>query len=230
MEMSRVILQTDLDRVQSALPFLARLESDLRQEFVRDATLSRIPVGKDVLVEGDRVEGVPLLISGEIRVYRIGESGREITLYRFGQGECCVLSADSILGNRLFPACARAEEEVEVVFIPARVFDSWLGRSSAWRRFVFEAMAKRLLSLMDTLDAVAFSRMDARVATLLGERSGERKTTIRITHQEIADELGSSREVISRILEGIQARGQIRLTRGTVEILAPESLSKSGRL
>lgn len=222
-----MIVKTDLKRVASALPFLALLENELTEDFSRQATLARIPAGRDVMAEGDRVVAIPLLISGQIRVFRIGESGREITLYRFGRGECCVLTADSILGHRLFPACAQVEEEVEVAFIPATVFDSWLARSSAWRQFVFDAMSRRLLSLMDTLDDVAFRRMDMRVAALLIQRSGGRKTTVRITHQEIADELGSSREVISRILEDFQARGQIRLSRGFVGVVEPELLEKS---
>jgi CRP/FNR family transcriptional regulator len=229
-EIVALILQTDLDRVASALPVLALIENELSHDLTRHATLARIPAGRDVMAMGDRAEAVPLLISGQIRVFRIGESGREITLYRFGRGECCVLTADSILGNRSFPACAQVEEEVEVAFIPATVFDEWLARSPAWRQFVFDAMSRRLMSLMDTVDDVAFRRMDTRVATLLLARSRRGESKVRITHQEIADELGSSREVVSRILEDLQARGQIRLSRGAVEVTEPESLASSALL
>jgi CRP/FNR family transcriptional regulator len=202
-------------------------ENELGHDFMLQTTLARIPAGRDVMAEGDRAEAIPLLASGEIRVFRIGESGREITLYRFGQGECCVLTADSILGKRLFPACAKVEEEVEAVFIPASVFESWLARSPAWRQFVFDAMSRRLTSLMDTLDDVAFRRMDTRVASLLLERSKQGGPRVRITHQEIADELGSSREVVSRILEDLQARGLIGLSRGLVEVTMPALLENS---
>jgi CRP/FNR family transcriptional regulator len=222
-----LIQKSDLERVASAVPFLTSVEEELLQEFSRHATLARIPAGRDVMAEGDRVEAIPLLISGLIRVFRIGESGREITLYRFGRGECCVLTADSILGHRLFPACAQVEQEAEVAFVPAAVFDSWLARSSAWRQFVFEAMSRRLMSLMETLDDVAFGRMDARVASLLLASSRQGEAKIRMTHQEIADELGTSREVVSRILEDFQARGHLRLSRGLVEILEPELLALS---
>lgn len=203
------------------------VEGELGQEFARQVTLASIPAGRDLMAEGDRAEAVPLVISGQIRVFRIGESGREITLYRLGRSECCVLSADSILGHRLFPACAQVEEEAEVAFIPASVFDSWLARSPAWRQFVFGAMSRRLMSLIDTLDGVAFRRMDGRVASLLLERSRQESPRVRTTHQEIADELGSSREVVSRILEDFQARGQLRLSRGIVEILEPDLLANS---
>lgn len=219
-----MIEQRDQQRVFAAFPFLATLGEALRDEFFQQATLAMIPSGRDVMTEGDRIDAVPLLLSGTIRVYRIGESGREITVYRFGEGEGCVLTADSILGNKLFPACAQVEDEVEVAFVPAAAFNDWLARSPAWREFVFQAMSRRLLSLLDTLDEVAFGRMDARVASLLLRLAGE-ATTIRITHQEIADELGSSREVISRILEDFQSRGLISLSRGSLEIVEPRSLA-----
>ena len=222
-----MIPQADLKRLASAVPMLGVIENEIGHDFMSQATLARIPAGRDVMAEGDRAEAIPLLISGQIRVFRIGESGREITLYRFGRGECCVLTADSILGNRLFPACAQVEEEVEVAFIPASVFDSWLARSPAWRQFVFDAMSRRLMSLMDTLDDVAFRRMDTRVASLLLERSKQGEPMVRLTHQDIADELGSSREVVSRILEDLQARGQVRLSRGLVEVIEPALLENS---
>jgi CRP/FNR family transcriptional regulator len=214
------------ESVSRALPLLDALSEPLREEFFQKATLARIPAGRDIMAEGDRVEAIPLVLSGTIRVYRIGESGREITLYRFSSGEGCVLTADSILGAKLFPACAQVEDEVEAVFIPAAVFDDWLARSPQWRAFVFEAMSRRLLSLMETLDDVAFGRMDARVASLLSRAAGG-KSSVRMTHQEIADELGSSREVISRILEDFQSRGVIRLLRGSVELLDVEGLKSA---
>ena len=218
----------DVERIAAALPFLTRVETDLVQDFARQATLVRIPAGRDVMAEGDRAQAVPILMSGEIRVFRIGGSGREITLYRFGQGECCVLTADAILGGRSFPACARVENEVEAAFVPAAVFEDWLARSPVWRQFVFDAMAKRLTSLMDTLEDVAFRRMDTRVSTFLLDRSNSSAgASIRVTHQEIADELGSSREVVSRILEDLQGRGLVRLFRGGVEVIENQLLQSS---
>jgi CRP/FNR family transcriptional regulator len=211
----------DVERVAAALPFLQRIEKDLVQDFARQVTLARIPAGRDLMAEGDRAQAVPIVLSGEIRVFRIGESGREITIYRFRQGECCVLSADAILGHKAFPAQARVEEEVEVAFVPATVFEHWLAQSPIWRQFVFDAMARRLTSLMDTLDDVAFRRMDTRVSALLLERAGGREASVRITHQEIADELGSSREVVSRILEDLQGRVLVCLFRGGVEVKKP---------
>ena len=222
-----MIPRADVERVARALPFLSKLDGPLLQDFASEASLATIPAGRELMAEGDRVQAVPLLMSGEIRVYRIGESGREITLYRFGQGECCVLTADAIVGRRGFPARARVEEEVELVSIPGPVFEAWLARSPAWRQFVFDAMARRVTSLVDTVDDVAFGRMDTRVSSLLLARLAGGKSSIRLTHQDIADELGSSREVVSRILEDLQARSLVRLFRGGLEVLQPEMLRRS---
>ena len=225
-----MIEESERERVRAALPLLSRLGADVTEDFMRDATVARIPAGRDVMAEGERVAAVPLLLSGAIRVFRIGESGREITLYRFGRGECCVLSADSILGNRLFSANAQVEDEVEVAFVPAVTFDRWLSRSPGWRAFVFEAMSRRLLSLLDTVDDVAFRRMDVRVAQLLLQRCSGQKATVAVTHQAIAADLGSSREVISRVLEDLQGRGLIQLSRGAVEVLDPELLEEAASM
>ncbi len=220
-----IIDKTDEDRVKKALPLGRLLGDDHANQFLRPASLARIPAGRDVMAEGDRLEAIPLVLSGSIRVFKIGESGREITLYRFTRGECCVLTADSILGEHLFPASAQIEEEAEVAFVPKAALDAWLASSAPWRRFVFEAMSRRLLSLMETLDQVAFGRMDSRVALLLLQRSSGEAATLKITHQEIADELGSSREVISRILEDLQARALISLSRGAVQVVDPGLLA-----
>ena len=222
-----MIEQHDARRVTEALQAKGPLPPDLAAELMAHAVLASFGAGRDLMAVGDRVEAVPVIISGSIRVFWTGDSGREITLYRFGPGECCVLSADSILGNRLFPARAQVAEAVEVAFIPAPVFDDMLARSSAWRARVFGAMSQRLLSLMGTLDEVAFGHMDTRVAALLAQMAGGRPAVLAVTHQEIADELGSAREVISRILEDFRSRGLLKLGRGSVEVLDPARLATS---
>lgn len=206
-------------RAGSALTILERLEPEIAEEFIEHSMLMRFASGRDIMDAGDRVDAIPLVISGSIRVYQIADSGREITLYRFGAGECCVLSADSILGDRLFPARAQVLEDAEVVMVPARLFNDWLARSPVWREFVFGAMSQRLVSLMHTLDDVAFARLDRRIAALLARRTERGTSSLRITHQEIADELGSSREVVSRVLEDLQDQGVVRLSRGVIDIL-----------
>ena len=219
-----MLTQEHFSRILQALPILQRADRQLANEFRSEAYFARIPAGRDVFVEGDQAEAIALLISGMVRVYKIGETGREITLYRFGHGESCILTANAILSHKSFPAIATVEEEAEAVMIPAEVLRDWVKRHDLWREFVFDLFSDRLSTVMTVVDEVLFKRMDRRVAALLLTRS---KTLhpVRVTHQEIAAELGSSREVISRILEDFAQQGLVESGRGTVEILDFEELT-----
>jgi CRP/FNR family transcriptional regulator len=211
-------------RIVKVLPVLQTADTDLAREFRQAAFFAKIPAGKDVFVEGDDVQAIALLISGVVRVYKIGETGREITLYRFGLGESCILTANAILSQQSFPAIATVERDAEAVMIPAGKFRDWVGRYDAWRKFVFDLLSQRLASVMAIVDEVAFRRMDLRVAALILGRS-DAAGSVRITHREIAAELGSSREVISRILEDFVSTGLIRVARGQIEILNLQKLA-----
>jgi CRP/FNR family transcriptional regulator len=213
------MINTDhYDRILRALPFLKEADPRLLREFQEVAFFTRIPEGRNVFIEGDHVDAIALMISGVVRVYKIGETGREITLYRFGNGESCILTANAILSQKNFPAVATVEQEAEAVMIPADIFRDWVKRYDLWREFVFELLSQRLSAVMAIVEEVAFRRMDLRVASLLLERS-RTSDKVQITHQEIAAELGSSRKVISRILEDFSARGILEVARGKVKIL-----------
>jgi CRP/FNR family transcriptional regulator len=218
-----MIDQQQLERIIRVLPVLEHADPRLLREFQDIAFFARIPKGRDVFVEGDQVDAIALLVSGVVRVYKIGETGREITLYRFGNGESCILTANAILSQKNFPAVATVEKDAEAIMIPADNFRDWVRRYDPWREFVFELLSQRLSSVMEIVEEVAFRRMDARVAALLTERT-RRSDLIRITHQEIAAELGSSREVISRILEDFSAQGILEVSRGSIRILDKEAL------
>jgi CRP/FNR family transcriptional regulator, anaerobic regulatory protein len=218
-----MINQEEYERLIRVLPFLKKADPGLLHEFQQAAFFMRIPKGHDVFIEGDHVDAIALLISGVVRVYKIGETGREITLYRFGNGESCILTANAILSQTNFPAIATVEEEAEAVMIPADAFREWIRRSDLWREFVFDLLSERLSTVMALVDEVAFRRMDARLAGFLTERA-QISGLIHITHQEIASELGSSREVISRILEDFSAQGMLEVSRGEIKILDRETL------
>ncbi len=213
-----MIDQEQYDRISGTLPILRQADSELAREVRETAYLARIPTGRDIFRPGDPVDQIPLLISGLVRVYQIGESGREVTLYRFRPGESCVLTANSILSAQLYPAIATVEEDAEALMVAASDFSRWVGQYDAWRDFVFELVSLRLVSLMTIVDEVAFRRLDTRVAALLLER-GQQHNPVPITHQEIADELGSSREVISRLLEDFSRAGLVKTERGSIEVL-----------
>ncbi len=215
----------DYARVVHALPMLRRADPQLVRELQQAATLVRLPAGRDVFAEGDRVQAIALLLSGRVRVYKIGASGREITLYRFGLGESCVLTASAILHRRTFPAIATVEQDAEAVLVPADTFRRWVHRFDLWRDFVFDMLSQRLASLLDVLDQVAFRRLDARLAAWLLTRA-RTYNPVRVTHQHIAAELGTSREVVSRVLEEFARQGLVRTRRGLVEIVDVAGLQR----
>ena len=218
-----MINQEQYSRIARVLSILQRADPQLVREFQQGAFFARIPAGRDVFVEGDRADAIALLISGVVRVYKIGETGREITLYRFGHGESCILTANAILSQQSFPAIATVEQEAEAVMISAEAFRDWVRRYDPWREYVFDLFSQRLSLVIAVVDEVVFRRMDTRLAAFLLNRSSF-QNPLRITHQEIAAELGSSREVISRLIEDFGSEGIVNAGRGMIEILDFDSL------
>ena len=211
------------EHISRALQFLQSAPPQLIRDFKAHAYYAKIPSGRDIFVEGDQVDGIALMMSGVVRVYKLAETGREITLYRFGEGESCVITANAILNQQNFPAIAQVEQDAEAVMIPAEVFSNWVKQYDPWREFVFGLVSDRLASVMEIVEEVAFHRMDRRVASFLLDRA-QIQNPVRITHQEIANEIGSSREVISRLLEDFSNRELVRLSRGEIQILDYEGL------
>lgn len=193
-------------------------------EFQQATYFVCLPAAKVIFSEGDHAGALALIVSGSVRVYKIGKTGREITLYRFGAGDSCILTANAILRQQPFPANAIVEQPVEAVMIPKNIFQNWVQRYTLWRDFVFELLSQRLTDVLALVDDIVFRRMDARTATILLDRC-QVQNPITVTHQEIASELGSSREVVSRILEGFVSKGMIRSGRGVIEILDLDSIS-----
>ena len=212
---------------EDVFPFLANLERGEYEEFRSWATRVMLSRGAFICMEGDHCGVIPLLLSGTARVYKTSESGREITLYRIDPGESCILTASCILSDIPFPAFAVAESDVEALVIPSGTFNAWVGRSTHWRDFVFRLLSKRLSSVIEIVEEVAFQQLDARLAAYLLERvEGGRVVT---THEKIAADLGSSREVISRILKEFEREECVLLRRGVVEICNPVSLEGISR-
>lgn len=219
-----MLSESELERVVGALPF-ARDDARIQQMLLRHASLHRIAAGTDVFNEGDQCGAIAILMSGTVRVYKIGETGREITLYRFGDGESCILTANCILSQQQFPAIATVERDAEALMIGASDFREWVDTFPPWRAYVFDLLSRRLSTVMAIVDEVAFRRMDVRIAALLLQRM-RGAGPIKLTHQEIAAELGTSREVVSRMLEAFAAENLIETGRGTVTVHDVERLSQ----
>ncbi len=220
-----MITQEQFDLLASALPILQEAEEELKREILAKGFFVKIPANRDIFFEGDRADALALLLSGVVRVYKIAESGREITLYRFGTGESCILTANAILSDQTFPALATVEENAEAIMIPADTFRLWVRRFDIWHQFVLDLLSQRLSAMLAVVDEVTFRRMDTRLAALLLRRSAE-ENPILTTHQEVAADLGSSREVISRLLGDLAATGAIRLSRGAITVVNSSLLEK----
>jgi CRP/FNR family transcriptional regulator len=218
-----VITREQFERVAGEFDFLRRADATSINEFRRVASLGRLPARKRLFCEGEHPQTLALLVSGAVRVFKTGRTGREITLYRIGAGETCILSVNAILNRQPIAAAATVEQRVEAVTIPADVLRDWVQRHEVWRQFVFGLISQRLMKVLNLVEDVVFRRMDARVATLLLDRT-RTQNPLRITHQAIAAELGSSREVISRLLEDLVRAGALRSARGRIEVIEPMRL------
>jgi CRP/FNR family transcriptional regulator len=206
-----------------SFPLLADLSAPVRNRVVAESSLVALPAAARLFGPGQSPDNFLMLISGSIRVQQIGESGREIVLYRLAPGESCTLTTACLLAGSDYEAEAIAETDIRAVVLGRRLFDELIATCPEFRRFVFAGFGSRLTSLFRLIEDVAFSRLDARLAELLTRSSTE---VIATTHQALANELGSAREVISRCLGDFQRRGWIRSARGEIEIVDRPALAR----
>lgn len=209
----------------SLFPELARIADEAWREAASAAQDARVPAGATICRPGDPCVNFVLLAEGTIRVFESGEGGRELVLYRVQPGEMCVMTASHLLQQRPYPAVAVAEGDARLVVIPGRHFQDALDRSNSFRSYVMGTLARRLGDVMEVIGQVAFRRLDLRLACLLGRRFGEKNNPrLEVTHEELARELGTTREVTSRMLKEFERLGCIRLRRGYIECLSLEGL------
>ena len=202
--------------VMKILPaLLQRAPATERREFADAAATVRLPAGKQMLALRETPGVMAFPITGTVRVYLVSREGREITLYRIKPGGACVLTASCILGGSGFPALAEVEKEVLAWAVPAAVFREWVARSEFWRHYVFQLLGDRLAAVLMRLEETSFERVDLRLARLLLASGDEWNGT----HQRLAVEIGTAREVISRILARWQSADWIETKRGRIKIL-----------
>ncbi len=205
-----------LDAAQT-FPFLSEVAPAIQESFRREARVLHLEAGAPICLEGDRCRHLPLVVHGTGRVYRLSPAGRTLTLYRISPGESCILTASCVLSARPFPAFAEAETDLEALAVPADAFRAWFAASPAWRGYVFDLLARRFADVVELVEAVAFQRVDERLAAHL---LAEQDTSGRVsrTHEALAADLGTSREVVSRVLKEFEHEGLVTLNRGSVVI------------
>ncbi|OZC01430.1 Crp/Fnr family transcriptional regulator [Rubricoccus marinus] len=208
-------------------PFAARLGDDARASIEAELRPVRLEPGAPICLEGDRCPALPFVVSGEARVYRTSAAGRALTLYRIDPGESCILTASCLLSDRPFPAFAEAETPVEALLLPADLFVRLFAQAAPLREHVFSLLARRLGDVIELVDAVAFQRVDERLARHLLDQAGAGGSVAR-THEALAEALGTSREVVSRTLKEFERGGLVALARGTVSVLDAPGLRAYG--
>lgn len=190
------------------------------------ASLMRLAAGTVIFDENQPCQGFPLLLSGSLRVIKSAANGRELQLYRVVPGESCILTSSCLLGDTRYQARGIVEEPLEIVLLPAAAFHALLGSNDAFRHYVFHLFTERLTCLMELVTAVAFQKLDQRLAALLVGKSG----TLHVTHQALADELGSAREMVSRLLKGFAEQGWVKLGREQITVTDAAALKKFATL
>ena len=196
-------------------PELLSLDDGAKKLLAQHARIVEAPVGTIGYREGDGCGAYVLRLKGRSRVYKMSSGGREIVLYRVGAGETCVITTTCLLGNSQYPASTIVEENIQDVLIPSPIFNRLMIDSVVFRQYVMQNYGALISDLIVLLDEVAFQTMDARLAKWLLDMGNNR---IERTHQQIADELGTAREVVSRQLKRFEQKGWIHMGRGLIEV------------
>lgn len=202
-------------------PVMAKLPSPLLQRIRDTLQTVSLPSGTTVFDERQPCQGFPFVLGGAIRVAKVSASGRELPLYRVQAGENCIITSSCLLGHADYNARGVSEGETTLALLPRALFDEMLAEP-AFRDFVFALFSERMAELMQLVEEVAFRKLDQRLAALLLGKG----RMLRTTHQQLADELGSVREMVSRLLKGFADQGLVRLGREQVEVLDPAGLRR----
>ncbi|TAE55971.1 MAG: Crp/Fnr family transcriptional regulator [Bacteroidetes bacterium] len=197
-------------------------EPALRQEILQVASLHHASEGQQLIRTGQHINATFLIVKGLVKLYREGDDGNEFLMYHLLPGEACALSMVCALKNETSHLMAYAVEDTEVILIPIGHMDRFMRTYKSWYYFVLETYRSRFEELIMTVDNIAFRAMDERLIVYLDQQTGVYGSRdLHVTHQQIADDLNSSREVISRLLKKLEQRQVIRLHRSHIEVLSP---------
>jgi CRP/FNR family transcriptional regulator len=195
-------------------------EENLRKLIEQEATVMEIEAGEMLMDIGSYIKFVPLIMSGTLKIMREDKDGNELLLYYVKAGETCAMSLTCCMGDARSNVRAIAEEDTVILAIPVRFMDQWTNQYQSWKSFVMHTYQKRFEELLATIDGIAFQKLDDRLERSLKQRSEAAGVKLlAVTHQELATELNSSREVISRILKQMEKRNMVKLGRNRIELL-----------
>jgi len=216
-------------RITAAFPALAKAPPATVERLAAKSLHRRVPAGTVMFNERTPCTGFPLVLGGAVRAGTRRSNGRELQLYRVKPGESCLVSGSCLLGETAYPASGFAESEVELLIVPPAEFRSLVAEDEAFRAFVFSEFGERMATLMQLVEAIAYQKLDQRLAALLIERGSGGRTTVQATHQALADDLGSVREIVTRLLRSFEDRGIVELGRERITLRDPAALAALAR-
>ena len=195
-----------------------QFEPSLLEEILSQSTLKRLEEGEEILRTGQYIRSTVLLLSGLLKVYREDDEGNEFLMYYLEPGKACALSMMCTARDEQSQILAKAVTPSEVILIPSHLSELWLAKYRSWHNFVIASYRQRFEELLQTLDSIAFKSLDERLVFYLKRHVKVSGKEVRLSHQQIADELNSSREVISRLLKKLEQTGAITLHRSYIEV------------
>lgn len=200
--------------------FQNTFEPDLIREIEQKSKVINLKAGDMILDIGQTVRAMPIIVDGSVKVSRLDEDGRELLLYYVNAKESCAMTFTCCMQQYPSEIRAIAEDDVVLLAVPVSVMDEWLTRFPTWKSFVMKTIRARFNELLRTIDQIAFQRLDERLVSYLKDKSRHSGSRlINLSHQQIADELGTSRVVISRLLKKLENDGKLLLFRNQLKIL-----------
>ena len=202
---------------RDVLPDLDKSADEITCRLLDSSNIISLKQNSTVFHQGDACSNYLIILNGKVKVFTRAENGREIILYRLSQGDTCVLTTSCLFGHKNYPAEGQTETDVSALAIPVKQFNDVLKNSETFREMVFTAFSSHLSELITLIEEVAFGKLDARLAKHLLEQRDE-NNIMTSTHQNIATELGTAREVISRQLKEMESKGYLEINRGNIKI------------
>lgn len=195
-------------------------EDDLLQEINNAGTYKEVHQGDELIRIGQYIKSMPLLLQGAIKILREDDEGFELLLYYLEKGETCAMTLSCCTGNAKSTIRAIAERNSTLIMVPVEKLDEWASKYASWRSFIFGSYHNRLNEILDTVDNIAFKKMDQRLLHYLKEKAKfDVNNIIQSTHQDIAYDLHTSRVVISRLLKQLEKEKMVKLKRNSIELI-----------
>jgi CRP/FNR family transcriptional regulator len=208
-------------RLLTLYPILSKVPAVYLDRALENAQVMRVAAGTLMWEETQKIQTFPFVLKGVARIIKLAPSGRELHLYNVGPGDGCVIATSSMVGDTLSNARAIADQDMEMVSLPIPVFKTLVAQSEAFRDYVFCDLSGNLSQLTQLVTAIAFQNLDQRLAAVLVSKGNP----IQTTHQALADDLGSVREIVSRLLKNFVDKGWVSLERGQITVLNAQELS-----